>query len=424
MKHERTNRLRDGRGVGVASTAIAIVAFLALAVVAIDVGHLAHTATEVQMAADVAATAGAKRLIDEITPIENGGGGNTCAGAETAALSDARAVVNENRVAGAEVSTFDNANVVIEVGRWNNATGFTPSTILCNAVQATVTAADVPNIVAGIWPGNEASSVTKVAVAGVGSLGVAGPDLPLMIGECCPENEPPVTENCAPANDDCSQPVEVDISVPDGTMNTGWTDWVHRPAHSVDDCMKAEPDKYPDQTCTLNDYDGKYCCGVQQFLPEHWCAFDAPTRAGCPEVKEVADFGGCGLGVENPQICTVTTCADPADAEYNVQESQGGVKTTPWIIADGVLQGEDTFTIPIIECSGKTTTKTLGDVIGFATIQFDQQDLADDICGVPPHDGAWDTKRFKITFLCNADEPGPVGGGTGGLPTGPVVLLK
>ncbi len=58
------NPLKNERGMALAFTAVALAAFLALVVVGVDLSRLAFTATEVQTVADIAATAGARRLYD------------------------------------------------------------------------------------------------------------------------------------------------------------------------------------------------------------------------------------------------------------------------------------------------------------------------------------------------------------------------
>src|SRR5438105_2144920 len=54
--------LRNQRGQAMAGIGFGFLAFLALTAVAVDVGHLALRATEVQTSADAGATAGARRL--------------------------------------------------------------------------------------------------------------------------------------------------------------------------------------------------------------------------------------------------------------------------------------------------------------------------------------------------------------------------
>jgi Flp pilus assembly protein TadG len=148
-----------------------VIAFLALAVVGIDVGHIGYTATAVQTGAEVAATAGAHRLLAGLQ------GGLPSASARTAAAADAQTVLGQNTVAG---STLDPGNfcgdmsapvgkyrVCLEAGQYSTATRtFKLNQAPLNSVRATVQAT-VPNIVAGIWPGNESSTVVKTAIAGL-----------------------------------------------------------------------------------------------------------------------------------------------------------------------------------------------------------------------------------------------------------------
>src|SRR2546430_14991351 len=55
--------VKNERGQVFVAAAVSLAAFLALTVVAVDIGRLAHTATEVQAVADVAASAGATALL-------------------------------------------------------------------------------------------------------------------------------------------------------------------------------------------------------------------------------------------------------------------------------------------------------------------------------------------------------------------------
>src|SRR2546428_10392923 len=55
--------VKNERGQVFVAAAVSLAAFLALTVVAVDIGRLAHTATEVQTVADAAANAGATALL-------------------------------------------------------------------------------------------------------------------------------------------------------------------------------------------------------------------------------------------------------------------------------------------------------------------------------------------------------------------------
>src|SRR5207244_2741984 len=69
-------RSRRQRGAVLVTVGVALLTFLAMAAVGVDLAHLAFTATEVQSVAEVAATAGAEALIN---------GGNVVAEAQTVA---------------------------------------------------------------------------------------------------------------------------------------------------------------------------------------------------------------------------------------------------------------------------------------------------------------------------------------------------
>src|SRR5436305_4420812 len=81
--------VKNERGQVFVAAAVCLAAFLALSVVAVDIGRLAHTATEVQTAADVAANAGAMALLK-----------NTLNQAGLDPIAEARFVAGQNRVDG------------------------------------------------------------------------------------------------------------------------------------------------------------------------------------------------------------------------------------------------------------------------------------------------------------------------------------
>src|SRR5689334_20597734 len=93
-------RHRTGeRGVALALIAIALTTIFAMIVIAVDVGRFAHTASEVQSVADLAALAGAKNVLVK-------GPGNAQAGANTTALQntfDGRTFVNDGTIASLPV---------------------------------------------------------------------------------------------------------------------------------------------------------------------------------------------------------------------------------------------------------------------------------------------------------------------------------
>ena len=73
----RMDRSKE-RGIALAVVAIALVAIFAMIVIAVDVGRFAHTASEVQAIADLAALSGAKSVLVR-------GAGTAQSGGDTAA---------------------------------------------------------------------------------------------------------------------------------------------------------------------------------------------------------------------------------------------------------------------------------------------------------------------------------------------------
>ncbi len=189
---------KDERGVAVVALALSMTALFGLAAVAVDVGRIAHTATEVQTVADIAATAGATNLLK----------GGTAASART----DAQSVVAQNKVAGS-AATIQSAN--IEVGQYNPQTNaFTNGATPPNAVRATPSQT-VANLFAGFFGSSFANTtITKTATAGFVGLGQAAPTLPLAIGACNFQ----ALQSCF-ASSNCLPRF---TQAPNGTDNTGW----------------------------------------------------------------------------------------------------------------------------------------------------------------------------------------------------------
>jgi hypothetical protein len=100
-------RRANEHGAALFSVAIFLVVILGFTAVGIDVARLAHTATEVQTVADVAARAGAKALLDT--------GGTPGEG-----IARAKQIGNLNLMNG---ELAPDANVVVDEGHYNVATG-------------------------------------------------------------------------------------------------------------------------------------------------------------------------------------------------------------------------------------------------------------------------------------------------------------
>jgi hypothetical protein len=159
MKRERE------RGIAMLLAAIFLVAIIAIGAIAIEVSRLTATATEVQVAADAAALAAATSMI---VPGHTSG----------VAQSDGQAVAAKNITDGRSPAP---ANVQIEFGTYQSATGFVAGTP-DNAVRATVTIDNVQYLLAGVI-GGLSTSVQKRAVAAYKCGNCASP-APITVCDC------------------------------------------------------------------------------------------------------------------------------------------------------------------------------------------------------------------------------------------------
>jgi hypothetical protein len=177
---------RRERGAVLAMVGMLMLVFIALSVVAVDIGRLGFTATEVQTVADIAATAGATAAVK---------GGN--------AKAQAQSVVALNSVDGSAASIA--AGDVI-LGNYNSMTQtFTANAAPTNAVRANAMAT-VNNILASMV-GTPTTTVEKTATAAFTTVQNANPTLPIAIGSCYFNNP------CCPTL----------TQTPSTTNNTAWT---------------------------------------------------------------------------------------------------------------------------------------------------------------------------------------------------------
>lgn len=170
-----------------------------MAVVGVDVGRLAYTATETQVVADAGAVAYAKTMLD-----------NEVYDREDSPFSAADQVVADNSIDGKSAS---GAKIEYAVGKFDFDTReFRPGGFPANAVRATG-AATIDNIFAGLF-GDENSTVERLAVAAFGGAGQARPTLPVALGDCFFKRYE--------RSDNCSDLPKL-RQVPDGTDNSCWT---------------------------------------------------------------------------------------------------------------------------------------------------------------------------------------------------------
>jgi hypothetical protein len=164
----RTGRSRSGqRGFALAMSAFALVAMFALMVVAVDIGRLSHTATEVQGIADAAAMAGALAVMKQ-------GAGN----ARPAALAAAQ----DNRFDGRGFVDGTNGQLDVEEGNWDpSANSFTSGRSPTNAVRAIATGQDMRYVLAPLIGIAPTTDMTKSAVAAIGAPAIATVTGPLAV---------------------------------------------------------------------------------------------------------------------------------------------------------------------------------------------------------------------------------------------------
>ena len=157
---------RHERGIAMALFALWLAAIVAIAAITIEVSRLSDTATEVQVAVDAAALAGAENLLK---------GGNV-----DSAKAAARTVAAQNRTDGRGPGPGD---VRLEFGSYTVADGFSAGGA-DNAVRATVTIHNVRYLLASVFGNGSNTAVTKRAVATYECCGYAQPSAPITIGDC------------------------------------------------------------------------------------------------------------------------------------------------------------------------------------------------------------------------------------------------
>jgi hypothetical protein len=187
------------RGAALATVGIFMIVLAGMAVLGVDVGRLAFTATETQVVADAGAVAYAKTMLD-----------NEVYETNDSPLVAADLVVEDNFIDGKSAS---NARVEYAVGRYDfEAREFRPGGFPSNAVRANGWAT-VDNIFAGIF-GDDQATVERLAVAAFGGAGEARPTLPIAVGDCYFRR--------FERSDNCSDLPKLN-QIPDTTDNSCWT---------------------------------------------------------------------------------------------------------------------------------------------------------------------------------------------------------
>lgn len=248
--------LRSERGMTMVFTAVAMTAFLAFAVVGVDLGRLALTATEVQTVADAAATAGIRALLENQD-----------------AVGQAQTVAAQNKIDGKSPS-IPAQN--IQVGSYDRtANTFVAGGVPQNAVRATA-GATVQNLMAAVL-GSAATTVTKTATAAFGGVDTSDPVLPIAIGDC--------NFTAFQTSLQCGQLPSLK-QVPKSSNNSGWTSLSNAPASTA---------------------------GISTYLP-----LACGGGGQQPATLKVGDSINVTNGQNNPLLTTISTCVSLGFTTYRV----------------------------------------------------------------------------------------------------------
>jgi hypothetical protein len=163
----KPGRRRGQEGFVLVLGGILLLTMFALIVVAIDIGRISHTATEVQGIADSAALAGALAVIKQ-------GPGN--------AQPAATGVASDNRFDGQAFVDGTNGRLVVDEGSWDAGTAsFTPGGSPENAVRAIATGQSVRYVTAALIGTGPTTDIRRSAVAVIGAPSSAAVSMPLAV---------------------------------------------------------------------------------------------------------------------------------------------------------------------------------------------------------------------------------------------------
>jgi hypothetical protein len=151
------------RGAILAMVGVAMLVLAGSAVIGVDVAHLALSAHEAQVAADAGATSGGRALVEG-----------------DAVQTAVDAIAGDNTIDGTAVVPAD---LSVDLGTFDFTTrSYAAGGAAPNAVHVTVTRA-VTNFWAGVF-GDPTSTVSREAIAAVGTVGSGKADLPLVLSDC------------------------------------------------------------------------------------------------------------------------------------------------------------------------------------------------------------------------------------------------
>lgn len=159
--------LGNQHGTALPLIAVFLTAMIAMTAFMMDMSHISVAANEVQLAADIAATAGARAQFARPQGIP---------------LSEAQKAIGVNKVDGKSLA---NSNLILfQLGNYQDPGGFVPNGTPITAAKATVQTTINGNWMGGFSSSKQSSVVTKTAIAAFKALGSAVPTLPVVLGEC------------------------------------------------------------------------------------------------------------------------------------------------------------------------------------------------------------------------------------------------
>jgi Flp pilus assembly protein TadG len=344
-------QLQNQRGQTLIALAITLLAFFALAAVGIDLGHLAHTVNELQIAADAGAVAAASTLL---TGVNDGTGGGSPS-AITQATADALTAAGQNAVDGHFAP--DQITVVVTTGTYDAAAGTYAANLLpANAAQVSITKTVHNLFGAAIFAAID-SDYTRVGTAVFEFPSSATPDsrtsianghtpqsgtLPIAVGDAFFNAYQVGGDNCT-ALQAVTLVLAPSAGNDTGLADTGWTSFSNGPPGAPNG-------------------------GLDPYLP-----------AGC-------GCGNCGTTV--PPTLTIGN-----QVNFVAGPSNQLVTSINGCLTNGIT----TFMIPVVPSTGVPFAAGSSTVSGFATFELTNVDVA--------------LGTLTGNLSCNAQEPGLPGGG-------------
>lgn len=193
MKH-LAKTLKSEKGIALPLVAVVLLVLVGFTGLGVDVGRIGLVADEVQNAADIAATAGARQYVQ---PDDSG----------DTPLQTALAVLGQNKINNTSVSSSN--LTAFEFGNFDNGT-FVANIEPINSVRAEVQYTVNNLVFAGL--GHPTSKVTKESIAAFVPASSGIPTLPITVGDCL------LGDECSSSSCDVTL-----TQVPNPDDNSAWT---------------------------------------------------------------------------------------------------------------------------------------------------------------------------------------------------------